>query len=74
MIEWRDSMQAYSTGGKDAFLGKWRVASIGWDGVRRTDEKWVVYFHLPGLKSKRIQYEYRNRRIYRKSQVTFEEI
>jgi hypothetical protein len=51
MIEWKSNTQLYSSGGKDAFLGKWKVASVGWDGANKTKEKWIIYFYLPGLKS-----------------------
>ena len=57
-ITWKEDGRLYSSGGKDGFLGKWRVASIGWDGVNKTEKKWIVYFHLPGLKDRlKEQYE-----------------
>jgi hypothetical protein len=50
-IEWKNNEKQYSSGGKNLFLGKYCVASVGWDGANWTDEKWIVYLDLPGLKS-----------------------
>jgi len=52
MFEWKDDERLYSAGAKNLYLGKWCVASVGWDGVNKIDEKWIIYLHLPGLKVK----------------------
>lgn len=59
MIEWKENIGLYGSGGKDAFLRKWKVASVGWDGANKTKEKWIIYFYLPGLKS-RLKQQYEN--------------
>lgn len=59
IAEWKDDTRPYSAGGKNLYLGKWCVISIGWDGVNKTDERWVIYTHLPGLKS-RLDKQYKN--------------
>jgi hypothetical protein len=57
MIEWKNVTGKYSSG-EDGFLGKWCVATVGWDGVNRTNDKWIVFLHLPGLKS-RLKQQYK---------------
>jgi hypothetical protein len=59
MSEWKNREEQYGSGGKSLFLGKWKVADISWDGVNRTDDKWIVYLLLPGLKS-RLETQYKN--------------
>lgn len=48
---WKDGERLY-VNGHDLYAGKWRVASIGWDGVNKHPEKWIVYLRLPGLKER----------------------
>jgi hypothetical protein len=58
-LNWKDNENPYGGNGKDLYLGKWHVASVGWDGVNKTDTKWIVYLHLPGLKP-RLTIQYKN--------------
>lgn len=50
-FSWKQSDKSYSNS-YELFAGNWHVASVGWDAVNRQEEKWIVYFRLPGLKDK----------------------
>ena len=49
-IEWKAQRGQYSNG-KDAFIGKVKVGSIGWNGIDRdTNLRYIAYSKLPSVK------------------------
>ena len=50
-VAWKPIEQSYIIG-ENLFVGKWKVASVWYDGVKTVDEKWAVTFELPGLISR----------------------
>ena len=58
-IEWRQSTEKFDNG-VHMFLGKYRVGSVQWDGINRTDENYAVFLNLPGIKS-RLKKQYKTR-------------
>lgn len=49
-ITWKEDNLRYVSG-ESAFVGKWKVASVSYDGMTSGADKYSITIYLPGIKS-----------------------